>query len=100
MMETVCLHPHSWRKHYEEVRPLGEGRSESPLLLLKVASLEMGQEGTEQVPVWKRRQLLIPFLTFCAGLNVLPSGMSPSSVPVSCFSSWSVAYEDESEGAF
>lgn len=54
------------------------------------------------MPVRKRRQLLTPFSPFvsrAAGLSVLPSGMSPSSVPVS-FSSWSVAYEDGSEGAF
>lgn len=41
-----------------------------------------------------------PFVSRSAGLIVLPSGMSPSSVPVSCFSSWSVAFEDGSEGAF
>lgn len=44
MVEIVSLHPYSWRKHYKENHPVGEGRSESPSLLLKVAPLEMGQD--------------------------------------------------------
>lgn len=44
MVEIASSHPYFWRKHYKENHPLGEGRSESPPPLLKVASLEMGQD--------------------------------------------------------